>query len=66
MSVFVSLSESPFGNSNFSDCRVLVVRHEEQHVANFLIDRVNIYNNLGILRQSRNLTYLIEVRSRHY
>ena len=42
------------------------VRQKKQHVAIFLIDRVNIYNNLGVLRQSRNLTYLIEVRPRHY
>ena len=66
MSVFVSLSGSPFGNCNFSGCTVHVVRQKEQHVAIFLIDRVNIYNNLCVLRQSRNLTYLIEIRPRHY
>ena len=67
MSVFVSLSESPFGNSNFSGCTVVhVERQKEQRVVIFLIDRVNIYNNLGVLHQSRNLTYLIEVRPRHY
>ena len=66
MSVFVSLSESPFGNINFSGCTVHVVRQKEQHVAIFLIDRVNIYNNLCLLRQSRNLTYLFKVRPHYY
>ena len=66
MSVFVSLSESPFGNNNFSGCTVHVVRQKEQHVAVFLINRVNIYNNLCVLRQSRSLTYLVEVRLRRY
>ena len=32
----------------------------------FLINRVNIYNNLCALRQSRSLTYLIEVHLRRY
>ena len=65
MSVFVSLSESPFGNSNVLGCTVHVVRQKEQHVA-ILIDRVHIYNDLCVLRQSRNLTYLIEVPPHHY
>ena len=66
MGVFVSLLESPFGNSNFSECKVHVMRQEEQPIAIFLIGRVNIYNSLCVLRQSRNLTYLIEVRPRYY
>ena len=50
MSVFVSLSESPFRNSNFSGCTVHVVRQKEQHVAIFLIDRVNQVSSAGTYR----------------
>ena len=70
MSVFVSLSESPLGNnSNFfrlySACREA---ERTTHVAFFVIDRVNIYIIwvYSVSPGTWKITYLIEVRPRHY